>query len=44
MLRGEWSRDEALKRGAQATRNYAKRQYHLAEPPVSARLASIDVI
>lgn len=27
MLRGEWPRDEALRRGAQATRNYAKRQY-----------------
>jgi tRNA dimethylallyltransferase len=26
-LRGEWSRDEALTRGRQATRNYAKRQY-----------------
>jgi tRNA dimethylallyltransferase len=26
-LRGEWSRDEALVRGQQATRNYAKRQY-----------------
>ena len=26
-LRGEWSRDEALARGRQATRNYAKRQY-----------------
>jgi tRNA dimethylallyltransferase len=26
-LRGEWSRDEALARGQQATRNYAKRQY-----------------
>jgi tRNA dimethylallyltransferase len=27
MLRGEWSREEALLRGQQATRNYAKRQY-----------------
>ncbi|HEU4651898.1 MAG TPA: tRNA (adenosine(37)-N6)-dimethylallyltransferase MiaA, partial [Croceibacterium sp.] len=27
LLRGEWSRDEALARGRQATRNYAKRQY-----------------
>ena len=26
-LRGEWSREEAIARGAQATRNYAKRQY-----------------
>jgi len=26
-LQGEWSRDEALARGQQATRNYAKRQY-----------------
>jgi tRNA dimethylallyltransferase len=26
-LRGEWSRDEALARGQQATRNYAKRQF-----------------
>jgi tRNA dimethylallyltransferase len=26
-LRGEWSREEALDRGRQATRNYAKRQY-----------------
>ena len=26
-LRGEWSREEALARGQQATRNYAKRQY-----------------
>jgi tRNA dimethylallyltransferase len=26
-IRGEWSRDEAIARGAQATRNYAKRQY-----------------
>ena len=26
-LRGEWSREEALSRGRQATRNYAKRQY-----------------
>jgi tRNA dimethylallyltransferase len=26
-LRGEWSREEALARGKQATRNYAKRQY-----------------
>ena len=26
-LRGEWSREEAVARGQQATRNYAKRQY-----------------
>lgn len=26
-LRGEWHREEAFTRGAQATRNYAKRQY-----------------
>ena len=26
-LRGEWSKEEALARGQQATRNYAKRQY-----------------
>src|SRR5690606_31873687 len=26
-LRGAWSREEALVRGQQATRNYAKRQY-----------------
>ena len=26
-LRGDWSRDEAVARGQQATRNYAKRQY-----------------
>ncbi len=26
-LRGEWSREEAVVRGRQATRNYAKRQY-----------------
>ncbi len=27
MLTGEWSREEALAAGSQATRNYAKRQY-----------------
>ncbi len=26
-LAGEWSREDALTRGKQATRNYAKRQY-----------------
>ncbi len=26
-IRGEWSREEAIARGSQATRNYAKRQY-----------------
>lgn len=31
MLRGEWSRAEAIERGAQATRNYAKRQYTWAK-------------
>lgn len=31
MLRKEWSRDEAIERGAQATRNYAKRQYTWAK-------------
>ena len=35
-LRGEWSRDEGLTRGRQATRNYAKRQYtwFRRQPPV----------
>lgn len=34
-LRGEWPREEALARGQQATRNYAKRQYtwFLRQPP-----------
>jgi tRNA dimethylallyltransferase len=27
LIKGEWSRDEAIGAGAQATRNYAKRQY-----------------
>ena len=27
LLRGDWDRDEAERQGAQATRNYAKRQY-----------------
>jgi tRNA dimethylallyltransferase len=27
LLAGAWSREEALARGQQATRNYAKRQY-----------------
>lgn len=27
LLRGDWPREEALRRGAQATRNYAKRQF-----------------
>ena len=33
---GEWSREEALARGQQATRNYAKRQYtwFRRQPPV----------
>jgi len=36
-LRGEWSRDEAVARGRQATRNYAKRQYtwFRRQPPVA---------
>jgi tRNA dimethylallyltransferase len=35
-IRGEWSREEALARGQQATRNYAKRQYtwFRRQPPV----------
>lgn len=35
-IRGEWSKDEAMERGAQATRNYAKRQYtwFRRQPPV----------
>jgi tRNA dimethylallyltransferase len=35
-LRGQWSREEALNRGQQATRNYAKRQYtwFRRQPPV----------
>ena len=35
-LRGEWSREQALARGQQATRNYAKRQYtwFRRQPPV----------
>jgi tRNA dimethylallyltransferase len=37
LLRGELSRDEVLARGAQATRNYAKRQYtwFRRQPPPS---------
>ncbi len=36
-LQGAWSREEALARGQQATRNYAKRQYtwFRRQPPVS---------
>ena len=36
-LRGDWSREEALARGRQATRNYAKRQYtwFRRQPPPS---------
>jgi tRNA dimethylallyltransferase len=36
-IRGEWSREEALARGQQATRNYAKRQYTWLrhQPPAS---------
>ncbi|OCC24754.1 tRNA (adenosine(37)-N6)-dimethylallyltransferase MiaA [Croceicoccus estronivorus] len=35
-LQGEWSREEAIERGTQATRNYAKRQYtwFRRQPPV----------
>jgi tRNA dimethylallyltransferase len=36
-LAGEWSREEAIRRGAQTTRNYAKRQYtwFRRQPPVA---------
>jgi len=36
-LRGEWSREEAIAKGQQATRNYAKRQYtwFRRQPPES---------
>lgn len=46
MLRGEWSREEALTRGAQATRNYAKRQYTWAKhqfPPDWHRITNGNV-
>jgi tRNA dimethylallyltransferase len=45
-LTGEWSREEALARGQQATRNYAKRQYtwFRRQPPEDwPRLESKDV-
>jgi tRNA dimethylallyltransferase len=45
-LRGEWPLDEAEARGAQATRNYAKRQYTWLRhqpPPEWPRLESKDV-
>ena len=35
-LRGEWSIDEATTRAAQATRNYAKRQYTWAKHQLPA--------
>lgn len=44
-LRGEWSLEEALRRGAQATRNYAKRQFTWLrhQPPAAwPRLSDID--
>ncbi len=36
-LAGEWSREDAIQRGTQATRNYAKRQYtwFRRQPPVA---------
>lgn len=41
-LRGEWSRDDAIARGQQATRNYAKRQYtwFRRQPPETWRRLS----
>lgn len=42
-LRGEWGLDEALARGAQATRNYAKRQFTWLRhqpPPAWLRVAA----
>ena len=44
-LRGEWTLEEAVLRGAQATRNYAKRQFTWAKhqfPPHWTRHASHD--
>jgi len=44
-LRGEWSREEAIARGAQATRNYAKRQFTWLKhqfPPFWKRHTSHD--
>jgi tRNA dimethylallyltransferase len=46
-LSGEWSRDEALARGRQATRNYAKRQYtwFRRQPPAEwPRIESQNVV
>ena len=46
-LNGEWSRDEALARGRQATRNYAKRQFTWLRnqlPESWARLAPENVV
>ena len=45
LIRGEWDCEEALMRGAQATRNYAKRQYTWLRhqfPPSWPRLESCD--
>jgi len=45
-LRGEWSRDEAMARGQQATRNYAKRQFTWLRhqpPPDWIRMAPENV-
>ena len=43
-LAGEWSREEALARGQQATRNYAKRQYtwFRRQPPEDWRTIEMD--
>ena len=44
-LRGEWSREEAIAMGQQATRNYAKRQYtwFRRQPPEDwPRVSSVD--
>lgn len=43
-LRGEWSRDEAQARGAQATRNYAKRQFtwFRHQPPTDWKRSETD--
>ncbi len=43
-LRGEWGRDEAQARGAQATRNYAKRQFtwFRHQPPTDWKRCETD--
>lgn len=43
-LRGEWSRDQAEARGAQATRNYAKRQFtwFRHQPPTQWKRTETD--